>query len=170
MKENKITKQVAHGAALVACAMRLYDTRAEVATLSAHGTLAVLSPAPPPRHTVVMQAPSASITCLAMAPCCTAYAVGMADGRVRVARCGDHRQLLECSSACDAPTACALGPDGRLLAVGHASGVLRLYDCHGGEVVGRTCRTRSRVLAAAYTCDGHIVALGGLLPTITMLA
>jgi len=105
---------------------------------------------------------SAPVACLAGSPGVSLLYVGLEDGSIKVWDVKTQKALGQVPTADTSPVrAMTLTPDGRVLAVGHASGSVLLWNAVESREIRRLQAGPGELTALALTPDGAQLLVGG---------
>jgi WD40 repeat protein len=109
------------------------------------------------KHATLVRAHTAGVRCCAADPRRAQFVTASADLSVRVWDCESGRQLCEFAAADDAPTTLRYHPTAHALAVGYASGAVRLFDIESTRLLHECKLHAAPVLALAFDGRGALL-------------
>ncbi len=147
------------GGALDGRVVAVSQSGTRVATVGSSGDVFLHDPGVGARRVATAPRP---LTVAALSPDSTSLAIGDSDGVVRVldlsAAAGAVLELP--AAGAGAVSALSFSADGRQLAVGHTSGVLRLHPLRPVDALGRACRTLALLGRSEPGCVTAAAATG----------
>lgn len=90
-----------------------------------------------------------------------AFAVGTANGEIRIWQAATGKLLLLCQGHTDAVWSVAFSPDGTRLASGSQDQTIRLWDCESGQCLHVLQEQSTRIWSVAFSPDGTRLVSGG---------